>query len=129
MKKLILFTLLYLVSLSLSGQTSANEITIFAAPSSGSFLNKFENKELRVAHKLKLDATQLKALDDINDTYVTQVASLYDNKNVSKKARKEKIGILKKSRRDNFVNILTPKQLQQWQQMRKSKQKKIFRKK
>ena len=129
MKKLIIFTALYVFSLALNAQTSANETQLFTAPSSGSFLNKFENRELRIARKLKLDLPQLKTLDDINDTYVTQVASLYDNKNLSKKDRREQIRDLKKSRRVNFETMLTPNQLQQWQEMRKSKQKKVFRKK
>ncbi len=129
MKKLIIFITLYVSSLALNAQTSANETQLFTAPSSGSFLNKFENRELRIARKLKLDLPQLKTLDDINDTYVTQVASLYDNKNLSKKDRKEQIRDLKKSRRVNFETMLTPNQLQLWQEMRKSKQKKVFRKK
>ena len=129
MKKLIIFITLYVFSLALNAQTSANETQLFTAPSSGSFLNKFENRELRIARKLKLDLPQLKTLDDINDTYVTQVASLYDNKNLSKKDRKEQIRDLKKSRRVNFETMLTPNQLQLWQEMRKSKQKKVFRKK
>ena len=129
MKKLIIFIALCAFSLALNAQTSANETQLFTAPSSGSFLNKFENRELRIARKLKLDTPQLKTLDDINDTYVTQVASLYDNKNLSKKDRKEQIRDLKKSRRVNFETMLTPNQLQQWHEMRKSKQKKVFRKK
>ena len=129
MKKLLFFVALFLFWFSLNAQTSANEAQLFATPSSGSFLNKFENRELRVAHTLKLDVTQLKTLDDINDTYVTQVASLYDNKTLSKKERKIEIKDLKKSRRENFEKMLTPNQLHQWQEMRKSKQKKVFRKK
>ena len=128
MKKIFLFAIIVSASFSLRAQTSANE-SLFSSPQSGSFLNRFENKELRIAHKLKLDANQLKSLDDINDTYVTQVASLYDNKTLSKKERHEKINALKSLRRQNFINMLTPDQHQQWQEMRKSKQKKVFRKK
>lgn len=129
MKKFVFFILIGVYSMVLNAQTSASELTSFSAPTSGSFLNKFERRELRVAHTLKLDVVQLKSLDDINDTYVTQVAALYDNKNLSKKDRKVDIKNLKKSRRENFELMLSPVQLQQWQEMRKSKQKKVFRKK
>ena len=131
MKNFIILTLLCVFSQAVKAQTSATDtpITHYSAPTSGSFLNKFERRELRVAHTLKLDAVQLKTLDDINDTYVTQVASLYDNKNLPKKERKAEIQNLKKSRRENFEQMLAPSQLQQWNEMRKSKQKKVFRKK
>ena len=129
MKKFTIFTLFCVYTLVLNAQISATELTNFSAPTSGSFLNKFERRELRIAHTLKLDVVQLKSLDDINDTYVTQVAALYDNKNISKKNRKADIYNLKKSRRENFEMMLSPVQLQQWQEMRKSKQKKVFRRK
>ncbi len=125
MRTISLLLLLFAFSYQVNAQTVNSEIE----GSSSTFLSKFEKRELKRAQLLHLSPEQLKTLDDINDTYVTRFAAIHENKNISKKEKKETVKQFQQERQNKFVNMLQPDQKIIWDSLKHKKQKKFFRKK
>jgi len=125
MRTFILFFLLVNFSFDIHAQSVDSEIE----PKPATFLSKFEKRELKRAQLLHLSPEQFKNLDDINDSYVTRYAAIAENKNISKKEKKQTIKQFQHERYDKFVNLLQPDQKSIWDSLKVKKQRKFFRKK
>jgi Spy/CpxP family protein refolding chaperone len=101
----------------------------FSLFSKNTWMGRFQKGQEKMSKKLGLDEQQRRSLDTMNDAYVTQRASFYDDKSLERRDRKADIKQLQKDRVAKFQNILTPEQLQKWEDLRKGQKKKVFRKK
>jgi Spy/CpxP family protein refolding chaperone len=101
----------------------------FTVPMMNTWLGRFEKRQTKMIQLLGLSTEQKHSLDTFNDHYVTQRATLQEDKSVSVKTRTEKIKLLSQERETKFKNLLTPEQLNKWNDLRKGQKKKTFRKK
>ena len=132
MKKQILCYVFALAAAFATAQTPTVEAStseVFTAPFAGSWLGKFEKKQLKVMQTLSLTETQKHQLDVLNDQYVTQRAALFDDKSLKRRARNGQIKGLREERNTKFQTMLTAEQRDKWDDLRRGKQKKLFRKK
>jgi Spy/CpxP family protein refolding chaperone len=106
--------------------TAKEEFSLF---SKNTWMGRFQKGQQKMVKKLGLDEQQKRSLDTMNDIYVTQRASFYDDKSLERRDRKTEIKQLQKDRVTKFQSILTPEQLQKWEDLRKGQKKKVFRKK
>ncbi len=125
MRTSILFFLLVNFWFNISAQSVTSEIE----PKSATFLSKFEKREIKRAQLLHLSSEQFKNLDDINDSYVTRYAAIAENKNISKKEKKQTIKQFQNERYEKFLSLLQPDQKIIWDSLKVKKQRKYFRKK
>jgi Spy/CpxP family protein refolding chaperone len=131
MKKQIL-TISFLLIAAFAFAQKPNEATAkeeFSLFSKDTWMGRFQKRQQKMVKKLGLDETQKRSLDTMNDVYVTQRAAFYDDKSLERRDRKADIKQLQKDRYAKFQNILTPEQLQKWEDLRKGQKKKVFRKK
>lgn len=101
----------------------------FSLFSKDNWMGRFQKRQDKMVKKLGLDDAQRRSLDTMNDVYVTQRASFYDDKSLERRDRKADIKQLQKDRVAKFQSILTPEQTKKWDDLRKSQKKKVFRKK
>lgn len=135
MKSLILTVFLTLFSffahaqkptpLSSTNDTQPN----FAVPMNNTWLARFEKRQTKMIQLLGLTTEQKRRLDTLNDHYVTQRATLQEDKSIDLRARSAKIAVLRRERETKFKTHLTEQQLGKWNEMRKTQKKKTFRKK
>ncbi len=102
---------------------------IFAVPMNNTWLGRFEKRQTKMIQLLGLSTEQKQSLDKFNDNYVTQRATLQEDKSINVRTRTAKIALLHQEREEKFKSLLTPHQLQQWNELRKGQKKKTFRKK
>ena len=135
MKPLILVTFLTLFSFLANAQKqpplSSNNDTqpSFAIPMNNTWLARFEKRQTKMIQLLGLTADQKRRLDTLNDHYVTQRATLQEDKSIDLRARLAKIELLRRERESKFKTHLTEQQIEKWNEMRKAQKKKTFRKK
>jgi Spy/CpxP family protein refolding chaperone len=101
----------------------------FSLFSKDTWMGRFQKGQEKMVKKLGLDEQQRRSLDTMNDAYVSQRAAFYDDKSIERRDRKADIKQLQKDRYAKFQSILTPEQLQKWEDLRKGQKKKVFRKK
>ena len=109
--------------------TDASAKEEFSLFSRNTWMGRFQKQQHKMVEKLGLDEAQKRSLDTMNDIYVTKRAAFFDDSSIDRRDRKADIKQLQKERYAKFQNILTPEQLQKWDEMRKGQKKKVFRKK
>ena len=134
MKKYLLLSCLTLIIGVVSAQTPKATVNqqsdfSFISPQSDKWINQFERKQLKMVSILALTDAQKRSLDTMNDMYVTQRAAMFDDNTVKKAERKDDIQALRMERMKKFQQLLSPRQLAKWIELRKGQQKKVFKKK
>ena len=135
MKSLILVAFLTLFSFLAYAQKpaplSSEEDTkpTFSVPMNNTWLGRFEKRQTKMIQLLGLTPAQKRSLDTLNDHYVMQRATLQEDKTVNLHTRSAKIELLRRERESKFKTHLTEKQIEKWNEMRKTQKKKTFRKK
>lgn len=135
MKRHILTISFLLIAAFAIAQKSAKTPTATASKdgfslfSKDTWLGRFQKQQEKMVTRLGLDEPQRRSLDTMNDIYVTQRAAFFDDKSLKRNNRKEDIQQLQKDRYAKFKNLLTPEQLEKWDDFRKGQKKKVLRKK
>ena len=106
-----------------------NDQLNFTVPKKDSWLDRFEKRQTKMIQLLSLSEQQKRRLDTLNDHYVTQRATIHEDKTLNMKARLAKVETMRRQRESKFKSILNDSQLSKWNDLRKTQKKKTFRKK